>query len=438
MRNLLLGWASNYTKKQTVFQNAKYAASFLVLGFVLSEIFVIHTIGPLWNDMFQFSPVEESKVLNNKEISQIHVNTHLSIENFGWRPWEASSLLNGTCNPPDGVPESCCIGGTHSTPYDESSSCLNVPQEAYDRTKDLAMNFLMQHPVKGNNCDICQIIDTLMEQNLNLAFQGDSVMLQAVNGLECELSRQGYNVSTTDTVIRELGEIAETAISPYLDWNISSNWKYGLIKVYNITVTRANEPLGDKAKISLFHMYRPFQDNHEIDHIAKNNDIVVFDHSLHWYPFDMYEYQFSMAQMLRGYKETMKDGKHKKKLLAWRETTAQHFPTPTGDYIGGESGFPQCFPIDEELVPDRPFRTTLMHRAADMAGFRVVNALNPHTKQDENHSENDRELVMLPFYGFSRENFKLHGEDCTHYCHTPHMWLSIWRSLRLSIDRVFL
>jgi len=456
---------------------------YVIMGLFLSEVLGIRKLIPVfdlcnYHDMYQLeadesithtsilhaqkNPVQVQKdyVRVQKEFLRVQKESTLQKEsvlqkahvlqkeyppgkNFELLPWEKLSLVNRTCKPPNGIPQSCCFAGTFSAlPYIDIDPCLDIPMEVYDRARDVTHEFLRFHPVKENNCDICKIIDTLMKQNLNLAFLGDSVMFQTVNALQCELFRQGYHVSLVNTTIRVNGALVETAFSPYSDWNQSGTEKYGLMKVLNMTITRSNNELannaqtGNMAKITYFNMYRPFLDNHEINHIAKNNDIVVFDHGLHWYPNEMYDYHFSMLQLLKGYKKTMKSNEKNKKLLAWRETSAQHFPTPTGDYHGGQWNFKSCFPINDGFIPNRPFRTAMMLDAAEMAGFHVVDGTKPYSEWGH-HSHNRSELMLLPFYDLTKIIHYLHGNECTHYCHNPHMWQTIWRTLRLSIDRVY-
>jgi hypothetical protein len=49
------------------------------------------------------------------------------------------------------------------------------------------------------------------------------------------------------------------------------------------------------------------------------------------------------------------------------------------------------------------------------------------------HDKN--ELIYLPYRGYAVPLHYIHPGECTHYCHHPHIWLPIWRSLRIAMDR---
>jgi hypothetical protein len=62
-----------------------------------------------------------------------------------------------------------------------------------------------------------------------------------------------------------------------------------------------------------------------------------------------------------------------------------------------------------------------------------------------------REIAILPYYNFSAKLHDLHiildidsaknkteyRGECTHFCSTPFLWLPLWRSFRLAMDRQF-
>lgn len=113
---------------------------------------------------------------------------------------------------------------------------------AYDRAKNLSLEFLRQHPVDSGarQCDVCQIIDTMLEKNWTLSFQGDSVMRQNVVGLQCELHRRGFVVTTTSK-----------RTAPYGEW--------GIWDIITLVVRRQDKP-ENQAVVKYFSMYRPFDD----------------------------------------------------------------------------------------------------------------------------------------------------------------------------------
>jgi hypothetical protein len=340
-------------------------------------------------------------------------------------PWEVSSHETQECAPPNGIPSYCCIGSYSAgggNSFRQNSPCANRSiLDDYGQAKKSATKFLEQHPVEGNECDVCQIVNLLIHSNWTLAFQGDSLSRQTFSGLECELRRRGYMVEAVS------GENKER--------NKTAFWKYGLTYIENLKVTWPNETMGRHAKVAYYQMYRPYGDNNETQNIARVSDILVFDHGLHWgIPSQSIEFKNAMAGLLRGYSRNETKG-DKLKLLAWRETSAQHFDSPTGEYSPGTQWEIECIPR-REILRDQPLRTQLMTEAAEMAGFAISNASDssflskPVSRADE--------LVILPYYRFTSELHRVHPGECTHFCHTPYVWIPIWRTLRLALDRAIL
>jgi hypothetical protein len=75
-------------------------------------------------------------------------------------------------------------------------------------------------------------------------------------------------------------------------------------------------------------MYRPIIDMEQVAMIADETDILVFDHGLHYDPEDlevMDEFRTSTMGILATVRSSTRT-----KLVAWRETTPQHFNTTGG------------------------------------------------------------------------------------------------------------
>jgi hypothetical protein len=363
-------------------------------------------------DGTDFSMLFSKERQKSHRISTEHMEGIIPGAHVDLFPWESAQ----ECNPPNGIPSYCCLGSYSSggaVGFIPNSPCANRSMvDDYGRAKLVATGFFSQHPVKGNECDVCQIVNILIDYNLTMAFHGDSVSFQTYFGLECELRRRGYLV---DVVAGNFEARNKTAF-----------WKYGLAHTRNLTVTRPNETL--HAKISFYQMYRPYEDNQETKSIARESDIIIFDHGLHWGSDEKNDFKNAMATLMRGYSRNETQG-DKLKLLAWRETSAQHFNSSTGDYSFD-------LPYETECLPTRkysPFRTPLMAEAAGLAGFTVSNASDPlFLSQPVSRGD---ELVILPYYRFTSEMHRLHPHECTHFCNTPYVWLPIWRTLRLALDR---
>lgn len=160
--------------------------------------------------------------------------------------------------------------------------------------------------------------------------------------------------------------------------------------------------------------------------IVHRSDIVVFDHGLHWPSKDPEDYRRAMANMFRAFETKSL------KLVAWRETSAQHYNTTYGDWIWGIPNLMEqgCVPI---RLPSAGFRLPAMTEAAHDEGFVVRNAADASFASQPIEA---KEMVFLPFFNYTFHLHYLHPKECAHFCSTPYLWLPIWRSLRLAIDRI--
>jgi hypothetical protein len=48
-----------------------------------------------------------------------------------------------------------------------------------------------------------------------------------------------------------------------------------------------------------------------------------------------------------------------------------------------------------------------------------------------------RELVVIPYYEYTVGLWGMHPLECTHYCSSPVIYLPVWKSLRVAMDRQF-
>jgi hypothetical protein len=190
-----------------------------------------------------------------------------------------------------------------------------------------AADFLRQHPVpsrevstRATDCDTCRIVAHLIANNFTLTLQGDSVMGQVFWGLECDLLRRGYTVSTVVTD------------HPHVE---GMGWRYGLratitfrISLPNRTTTGDHRRPPAEATVLFRAMYRPIDDMEQVAMIADETDVLVFDHGLHYGPQDlesMDEFGTSTLGILAAVRSSTRT-----KLVAWKETTPQHYNTSGG------------------------------------------------------------------------------------------------------------
>lgn len=173
-------------------------------------------------------------------------------------------------------------------------------------------------------------------------------------------------------------------------------------------------------------MYRPGGNTEVKDHIMDTSDIVIFYFGLHWTPLEEGDFGHAMTNFLKA-----ANGKNVT-VLAWRETSAQHFDAPGGHYGLERGTADKCVPIDANNSNGRNFRWPSMQQAAHDAGLIWKNPLDANFGDD---GDNRNELIVLPFRNYTAPLHYLHPGECTHYCHTPYLWLPIWQALRIAMDR---
>ena len=206
----------------------------------------------------------------------------------------------------------------------------------------------------------------------------DPLTRQTFRGLECEFMRRGYVLDIKET-----------------KWNRTEGlfWRLGIQTVTDVRVTRPNGTLGTKngtGRIKFYNMYRPLKDNSEMGIVLDEADIVVFDHGLHWHPGQKEAFRADMATLLSSFRN-----RTDLKLVAWRETSAQHYNTTGGHfYQRNNKDFLQqkCVPIP--LGERQDFRLRLMQNATLSAGMELANVLDSYFAAKPIPTEPGRELLL--------------------------------------------
>jgi len=107
------------------------------------------------------------------------------------------------------------------------------------------------------------------------------------------------------------------------------------------------------------------------------------------------------------------DSIHRLQLVAWRETSPQHFSSSGGHYPKDKHEPKGCVPMHGDMVGPRLAR---MEAAASRAGFTTLNALDRDFLSQPSAED---ELVVLPYRDYASSLHYLHPGDCSHYCHDP-------------------
>jgi hypothetical protein len=393
---------------------------------------------------------------------------HLDLTNLPLLDWELESLVNRTCNTPPRqqlpqqqqqqqsdqnniIPSYCCLGSLSAGGgvFFAQDQC-NKGIEIYNRTQTLALLELQKNPivtkktrtnVDHNNhnrytetcqendniiqCDVCRIVDILMEQNWTLAFQGDSITRQTFFGLECELYRRGYIV---------MNEQIYTAQS-------KASWRIGLDEVLELHIYKqqqAQVPVVKQndqyATIRLYAMYRPnIVDTVEIQNIVMNNDIIMFDHGLHYGVISDPCFADQMVSLLETYIQYFNQY-HNAALLIWRETSAQHFNNSMDGYFIPGVADTTCAPPVTINHDEEGDNTDYNNSNADTNTNRIMKMMQGILQKDPKIAS---KLKIIPFYEYTKQLYDLHVDgDCSHFCSSPALFLPLYRLLRNAMENV--
>jgi hypothetical protein len=427
-----------------------------------------------YNAIWDLLPWEEAS-RNAQCVGPLSSSSHSS--SFTMKDHQAHESLSKTT---EGGGQTCCPGaigvGGRLTYSGFKSNCHG---DMFDRVAAAAKSYLARNyynnetissSTSSNNtyttCDACRIVDLLIMHNWTLTFSGDSMMRQTFVGLQCEIMRR-ISSETINSSNNNNNTIASyrTKVLPRVPWPrlAETFWRRGVGDIHEVHIYHAgHQPhqqqegnSNNYARILYFSQYRPLDDNNtELEYIAQQSDIIVFDHGLHYVPSHQYP---DMIDRTRSMLPTLGGGR-KVKLVAWRETSAQHFNTTHGEYAAGIIQQHGCHPIRQ--APPGTLRSDNMIKAARLANWTVKWANDPdfsttrppplakgrrHEPEIMSNGNGSGtsvgflgELVILPFRQFTHDLHYAHGTECTHYCSSPHLWLPVWRALRLAMDRLFL
>jgi hypothetical protein len=368
--------------------------------------------------------------LHNAEQEDPH-NSHISI--LPLLPWEVETISNHKIkesSAPRNIPKTCALGSISKGGGTFPSANCGGGKSTYDRVQQRVREWLPEDGV----CDTCRILDILAEKNLTLSFWGDSIHHQVFDGFICELSRRNYTI-----VNKEI-------------WKHPPGGMFILASIVTVTVTSPNwqQQLQENkhATIKFFFQYKPrltvekIYNESIIPILEGGTDILFFNFGLHWRRIeDSAAYKVNMLTTMTALKQHAV-GSGKISLVAFRETSAQHFDTPLGEFNGTAPY--NCTPLNT-TNPLFGWRDRAILDAANKSGFTPV-VVDPSGKTPLpplrlplHHSDDNKDgeipFFVLPFNEFTSQFHDLHPHECSHYCSTPHIWNPLWRSLRLTMDR---
>jgi GDSL/SGNH-like Acyl-Esterase family found in Pmr5 and Cas1p len=396
----------------------------------------------------------------NKNHNNRHYESSAVVSLFDWEIESIQGNRNGdagtsqaSCNPPFHISKQCCIG-TFSTggdiDYKQRHRCHATTLEQYQHLEqqyqhhELGSSSVPPPTTATPKCDICRILQIASERGLSIAFFGDSMTNQVVQGLECELQRRNYQVRDERVVVRSHNHNPPVAPAERNRDNCKRCIK-------RIRILHVSSPtLETDVTIKFFFQYRyPFQYPEEELEVATSADILILNLGLHWAwngrmpETGRMHYRKSVADFLHFLKTTTNTTSSK--LLIWRETSAQHFDADGGDWgLRTNTSSNQCVPIQNYTTAAAAWRESRVQAAAKAQGYRVVSAMDTHyvgpTRSQEEEVNDDPgstkpELVILPWWNFTAQLHMMHpAMECTHYCYSPFLYLPLWKGLRLAMD----
>ena len=369
-----------------------------------------------------------------------------------------NSSSNLDQRPRQPIPSKCCIGSSSGGgQVTFKPDVCNLGPEPYRRAEEHALEYLRNNPISNQvstaptatSCDVCRIVDVLAQNNWTMTFQGDSTMHQLADAFDCALRRRGYRVETDEKPWRRPQGLF---------------WRYGIGSAMRMRVWPPSSTDETSSPVIIRHygMYRPhFGDNSsEIFHVMERSDVLVFDHSLH-YTIDQDKiFSSEMTQLL----QILYQKKNITSMLAsrepavvkrpnviiWREPVSQHYDTLTGDYATVSRNAPvNCteHPYLRSNSVHPPDKLSLyqvnMMRITQQMGLGTVNAGNMNSSSSIGKGDgmpSGSPLFVLPLTQYTRPIHYLHpgGNDCTHICYTPLLWMPVWRSLRRVVENAAL
>lgn len=276
---------------------------------------------------------------------------------------------------------------------------------------------------------------------------GDSLTRQHHAELYCQLHRYGLHPQFNGTYI-ELRELDKYYESHPISFDAATD-KRPLISstfVINYMYLHGHASYREESQVI----------KNQLSLLRDASAVILFNMGLH-FNGEARELQENLAEFLPFALNTLI---HERKFIVFfRETSAQHFRSPSGL-------FEKDFPIaDKKLeIKDDPIRNlfnpnnlnytakvvtthpssyilpicepikneTMFHEQ----NWRNTIALKELKKIDPHHQQ----IPIIPFYRLtaSRHEYHINNNDCTHYCYGPMIWLPLSHRITMNLYKKFL
>ena len=356
-----------------------------------AAIIIVTALGEVWQDSRALS-----KWYTPYDLCILSSSSNGSIESIS-QPCEAAAAARGETVPP----VRCRVGNS----WPSKGGFCSAADIPYTERKNLRRSLVgLDDPSQQF---LRELFTKLSLAKGMLLLVGDSVMQQFFGAMACELEREGIwkdpsKFQNTDEV-RQV-KVTEEQTTPAVPVKF--------VPIYHFVNGRFDRV----ANASMFHLRRNVE-----EYVSKHDMVLIFmNMGLHYVSspiahFDRAAYRTQMTAALTYLNNVANSHADKKIRVVWRETSAQHFPTPTGYWPGARYAPGMkvgCEPI-REAGPAADWRNSDIRDIVQSHGLSKVS--------------------IAPFYNITvplwSEHVNGHLRDCTHFCWTPMLYQSLFQYL---------
>ena len=236
----------------------------------------------------------------------------------------------------------CCVGsrsaGGEQTYFGAENAChqnITIYRQVQDYAREDLNLYSVQFDKNSNprncpeshlRCDVCRIVQIVASmKHKRFAVAGDSVQHQMFTGLECELRRRNFNVTSIPK--RKLPQNHDRLPVELPEW------KYGIKDELCIKVTvpewmkgvnRIHQNQSNHVEFCYYSHYRPYHDMEQHKKFGESSDVLMINYGLHYLRGQNDKFSESLEALFKALYNS-------DSLLMYRETGAQHFDTIGGN-----------------------------------------------------------------------------------------------------------